>query len=114
MKKNRLKKLRGWGVKRRAVKVHDITERGFKVYIYNKEHYISREIFAWFLGANKKEIVDVEVFICKSDHGRYGLHWKSLDVQIGENDFKKSEQHYVYLSSHAYREQYNKQKEKQN
>jgi len=104
---NRLKKLRGWGTKRRAVKISGISEQGFRFSVYNKEYYVSRETYAWFLGATDEQIKDVGFCICQSrEHGNFGLCWESLDIWLGSYDFDYPDQCCVFQLSNAAREKY--------
>jgi hypothetical protein len=105
-KKNRLKKLRGYGGKKRAFKIYDIDEQGFKFRVYNKEYYVSRDLYAWFLGATNEEILDVEFGVFRSEHGRFGLIWDTLDVWLASRDFDPLNRSLIRLCSNASRERY--------
>ena len=116
-------KIRGWKKKHRAeIKISDITAEGFKLHTFNKDFYIARDLFAWFLGATHREIQDVTLYPCPcdnplectckcpSDHPGDHFRWESLDLDFCTGDFNKPEQRYIpqSQSANAYRERYYK------
>jgi len=114
-----LKKTRGWKKKRRsAVKVIDVTASGFTLCTFNRVFYVSRDIFAWFLGATHQEIQTVTLIpcmcndpshcTCNSDHPGDHFRWELLDVDLCSADFEYTEQRSVYHASNVYREKWNK------
>jgi hypothetical protein len=95
--------------------VSEITPEGFKLNVwgkrYTKVYQVSRELFAWFLGATDEELTDVGAGKWfDSDHG-YPLCWHKLDVDLGTLDFDHPEERWVYQASTSEREKYHKQKE---
>jgi len=109
-----LKKTRGWKKKHRAVvKVIDVTDAGFKLCTFNREFYVSRDVFAWFLGASHYEVQSVVLIpctcedplncVCCSDHPGDHFRWELLDVDLCTADFAHSEERHVYHAASAYR-----------
>ena len=121
-KRPRLSKIRGWKNKHRAeVKISDITVDAFRLHTFNKTYYVSRDVFAWFLGASHREIQDVVLFPCgcdspsdcdcNTDHPGDHFRWESLDIDLCTSDFEHPEERHVYQAASAYRKRYFKQQE---
>ena len=97
-KRPRWKKTRGWKKKHRAeIKISDITADGFRLRTFNREYYVSRKDYPWFMNATQQEIQDVELYPCpledpttSSSCGDH-LCWWSLDVDICTNTFEYPE-----------------------
>jgi hypothetical protein len=108
------KKIRGWKKKHRCeVKISDVTAEGFHLRTFNKVYYVSRDVFAWFLGASQRQIQNVTLFPCSyddpvesADHGDW-IRWHDLDIDLGSNDFEFPVQRNVYQAANVYREKYN-------
>jgi hypothetical protein len=102
--------------------VSDITEQGFTLHVYgrvydidavyDKTFNVSRDLFAWFLGATDDELKDVTAFPGDIDDDEHGhcLHWEKLDVTLGHLDFEHPEERSVYHAAHTERERYYKSK----
>lgn len=94
------------------VHVSEITAQGFKLHIfgkkYDKEFLVSRETFAWFLGATNEEIIDVSVASSVYPGHGYAIRWDSLDVDLGTVDFEDPESRQIYDVSTSEREKYHK------
>jgi hypothetical protein len=93
--------------------VSDITEYGFKLHVkdghkYDKMFNVSRDTFAWFLGATDEELLDVTASAHYEDTDEHGhcISWDKLDVWLGHLDFEHPEERFVYQASAACRERY--------
>lgn len=101
-------KTRGLGRYYRAVGIANITEEGFDLAFKGRLYHINRDMFAWFLGASDKQLMDARLLTGgdPDDHGEYSIMWESLDVLLGANDFLPERVQSVYRASSAEREKY--------
>jgi len=116
-RKSRMPKIRGWKKKRRAaVKIYGITPEGFQLRTFNRDYYVSRDTFAWFLDASDNEIRDVTLFPCmccdplncrcNDDHPGDHFRWERLDVDLCTWDFEYPEKRHVYHAANPHREKH--------
>ena len=75
------------------VRVSEITAEGFWIHPPNKDYYISRKEFTWFVTATDEEIQDVVIYPdISNEHGNY-LRWKSLDIDLGTDTIEHPDQY---------------------
>ena len=64
------------GTSTSSVEVTNISAHGFWLWVDGKEHFLPFADFPWFKNAKVADILNTE------RHGKYHLHWPSLDVDL--------------------------------